>query len=123
MLRKACLFSLLLCIAVNLKATSPSVKADSILKILKINDQTSREKKLIHYIKSVLGHDSITRLQVDQIEIDILFIKYRIKSNAAFGYFIESICQQRVLHLNEAENALIRAIDLAGKDDDHYLLY
>lgn len=123
MLRKACLITLFLCITVNLKATSPSVKADSILKILKINDQTSREEKLIHYIKSIFVHDPITRLQVDKIEIDTLFRKYGIKSTAAYVYFIESICQQRVSHLNEAENALLRAIDLAGKDDDHYLLY
>ncbi|MGZ3756002.1 MAG: hypothetical protein ACXVJE_12500, partial [Mucilaginibacter sp.] len=38
-------------------------------------------------------------------------------------YFLESIDQARQNHLSAAENALIKAIELAEKKGDHFLLY
>jgi hypothetical protein len=123
MLKNICLSFLLLCFCYNSKAAPPLVKPDSLLNIQKLNDQNLRERKLISYLQSFFEVMPINSFNTAKAEMDGLLLKYNVENKPAFNYFIESIYQNRLLHINEAENALIKGIELAGENADHYLLF
>jgi len=75
------------------------------------------------YLKSVFENDPINNYSAEKSETDKLMSKYNVEDKAAFDYFIDSRYQSRLLHYNEAENALIHAIKEARKTGEHYLLY
>ncbi|MDB4925012.1 hypothetical protein [Mucilaginibacter sp.] len=123
MLKFSYLSLLLFGFSFNLRAVPTSVSQDSILTIVKLHDRDLQEKKLLVYLKSVFERCPVDSLHSSQIETDKLLSKYNIKNSTAIKYFIESVCQGRLLHLEKAESALARAIELASKNSDHYLLY
>lgn len=123
MLKNLCFSFLIFFVSINLCAAPTPIKSDSLFNILKINNRNLREGRLINYIKSVFEDNPIGSLSNAKVEIDKLLIKYNVENKAALDYFIESIYHLRVAHLTAAENAMLKAIDLAGKKPDHYLLY
>jgi len=123
MLKNSYLILLLCCFSLKLNAARASFKADSVINILKLTDQNLREKKLAMYIRSVFVNNPIDELNTDKIGIDKLLLQYNVENKAALDCFIESLYQTRKLNVSGAENALIKAIELAGKNNDHYLLY
>jgi hypothetical protein len=117
------LLLLLICLSVKVTAGAVVFKPDSLTAILKLEDQGNRERKLTAYLYMYFVNSPITKLPVAKIEIDNLLIKYDAAHKTEIDYFMESIYETRRNHLNAAENALIKAIELAGKKSDHFLLY
>lgn len=114
---------ILLGFAISLNAISPSARADSLINILKLNNQDIKERKLIKYIRDVWQNSPVSDLKTAKLEFDKLFSTYNVENKATFDYFIESIYQQRISQTDEAENTLLKAIAIADQNDDHYLLY
>ena len=114
---------LLICFSVKVTAASVVFKPDTLTSILKLEDQSIRERKLTAFLNLYFVNSPLTALPVEKNEIDKLLSKYDADHKAEIDYFIESIDQTRQNHLNAAENALIKAIELAGKKSDHFLLY
>lgn len=123
MLKKICLSLLFLCFFLHSKAAAPSAKPDSLIDILKINNQPLREKKLIAYIVAAFEAGPIDTLNIKKAAVTSLFTQYNIENKAAFEYFIDAIHQQRTSHLNAAENYMDKAIAVATINADHYLLF
>lgn len=96
---------------------------DSLAKINHILNTEQREKKTYFLIDGVLVSapvDSLNRLSAEMLQ---LLSKYDKGSAGAYSYFIRNIYLQRIGRLNDAQDALNRAIDEAGRRQDHYLLY
>lgn len=123
MLKFSGLSLLVFAFSLNLRAVPTPVSQDSILTIVQLRDQDLQEKKLVVYLKSAFERCPVDSLRSYQIETGKLLSKYNVKNSIAIKYFIESICQSRLLHLKKAESALTRAIEQASKNSDHYLLY
>jgi hypothetical protein len=125
MLKKACLPLLLFCICLHLFAapvTSP-VKTEAVLNIFKIKDRNDREKKLISLIRSYFGYKPLNGLTEDKAQFNELLQQYHVDNIALYNYFIDAVVNQRTQHLTEAETALVKGIDLAGKTADHYFAH
>jgi hypothetical protein len=121
-LSKICFF-LFFFIFLRATAVKSAVKRDSLLTILKIKEPNARERNLIVFLRYYFGDMPEAHLEAAKTEIDRILDKNHIADRAAFNYFIEAICQMRLMHFQNAEYPLIKAIRLAVKNDDHYLLY
>jgi hypothetical protein len=91
--------------------------------ILKNNNKTEREQKLIKYIKATFSYRPIITLSYDKSELDMLLAQYNVETKQAYLYFIDAVCQQRQEQFADAKYSLVKAIDVAGKEQNHYLLY
>jgi hypothetical protein len=98
-------------------------KADSLSSILLLKDQYPKEKKLITYILHTFDRIPMNEFKAAQVPTRELLYRYKEPNRIAFEYFIEGIYQRRISRLNEAEDNLLNAIEEAGKNADHYLLY
>ncbi|MGZ3874382.1 MAG: hypothetical protein ACXVJD_15785, partial [Mucilaginibacter sp.] len=114
---------LIFCFSFSLHADAAPAETDSLLKIVKISDQNLREKKLINHIRNYFGNSAISSLGIAKAEVDRLLVEYNVDNRLAINHFVESVYQNRLSNLNGAENELLKAIELAGKSADHYLLY
>ena len=123
MYRKACFLFLFTCLCVSFNAYPKINGRDSLLTILKINNPKQREEKLILYIRYYFNDVPPGQLDEAKADLDQLLIKNKVENNLAVRYFVETIYQMQLQHNDAAENALIKAISLADKQDDHYLLY
>jgi len=123
MLKTICTILLFFCFAFKSIASPSAIKTDTLSSILKIEDQTAREKKLNFYILRYFESLPKDSLSGAKMNITNALFKYNITNKQAYKYFIESICEKRVLHISNAKNAMVTAIDFAGKNTDHYLLY
>ncbi|MEO6522826.1 MAG: hypothetical protein ABIN91_14175 [Mucilaginibacter sp.] len=101
----------------------PSIKTPVLLEALRQTDPKIREQKLSKFIKDYFGHSNIKLLYSDKVLLSKLLIEYNVENRVAFGYFAESIYQQRLLNLGGATTNLLAAINAASKNADHYLLY
>ena len=119
---KICFF-LFFFIFLHATTVKSAVTQDSLLTILKSKESNGRERNLILFLRYYFGDVPENRLQAAKTEIGRILDNHHIPDRAAFNYFIETICQMRLMHFQDAEYPLIRAIKLAVKNDDHYLLY
>jgi AraC-like DNA-binding protein len=111
------------CFSITLKAPAVSVQPDSLLYILKIDNQDLKERKLSYYLETLFGDARLDSLDVIRDKVDRKLLKNNVVNRAAFQYLIDGLCLVRNLHYNEAENALTKAIELANKSGDDYLQY
>src|ERR1700761_4362914 len=123
MLKKICFSLLFFCFSFSVKAVVIPPNADSLIKILKLKNKDLKNRKLTVYIKSVFENNPINSYSADKSVADKLMSQYNVEDKAAFDYFIDSRYQSRLLHYDEAENALIHGIEEAHKTEEHYLLY
>lgn len=115
---------LILCCCFHLMAAaSPTTKRDSLLTIFQIKDPVLQEKKLILDIRYYFGDIPENQLKAAKEELLHLLKSHQVRNQEALGYFVETLYLMQDKQYNAAEKVLIRAIDLAGKNEDHYLLY
>jgi len=114
------LFFYLLFNSVNAQS---SFKTDSLLNILKVNEESLKQRLLVEYIKNNLLTSPIDELNTSKTEIGEFLTKYNIRDKAALEYFSEGIYQQRLSYMNDSENAMIKAIQLADKAGNSFLSY
>ncbi|CAN5256969.1 hypothetical protein BH09BAC6_BH09BAC6_09440 [soil metagenome] len=120
-----CFLILFFCLAnhSNGEAAGVRVNLDSLATVLKIKDRNAQEKNIFTYIVFYFQNNPARQLDTVKTAINAFLAKNNIENKEAFKYFMESLYQRRMLQPEKAENALIRGIDIAGKADDHYLLY
>jgi flagellar basal body-associated protein FliL len=123
MLKKVLLFMFFYSVFHCSHAFSAPNKTDSLSNILILKDQYLKEKKLIVYILHTFDRIPMYEFKAAQLQTRGLLYRYKEPNRIAFEYFIEGIYQRRTSRLNEAENNLLNAIEAAGKNADHYLLY
>jgi len=123
MLTKICFPFLLLFLAFHLKAAPTLVKPDSLINILKLKNEDLKERKLINYLRNVWQENPANSLVGAKHELDKLMLTYKIQNKEAFDYFIESLYQSQLVNMKAAESILLKAIDVAQKADDDFLLY
>jgi hypothetical protein len=121
MLKKMCFSFLFFCFVFSSEKALSPIKADSLLNILQVKDKKSREKQLIRYIKNHFQESPLKDLNASKIEINEFLKKNNVEARESFEYFIESVYQDRLLHANYSKNAMIKAIQAAGKSRDDYL--
>lgn len=122
---KRIVFIVLLCagFALRGKGDTLSIDTNSFTTILQLKDQNEREKKLIRYIENYLQERHGESLLPAKTELDELLLKNNTENRKAFEYFTESIYQRRLTHMDDAEAAMVKAIEYAGKNGDHFLTY
>ena len=115
----------MLCIGFVLKgkADTLSIDTNSFITILQLKDQDDREKKLVSYIENYLQEHHGDGLLLAKTELERLLSKNNPENKKAFEYFIESVYQRRLTHMDDAESAMVKGIEIAGKNGDHFLTY
>ncbi|RKR84851.1 hypothetical protein BDD43_5104 [Mucilaginibacter gracilis] len=121
MLKKVSVLFLLVCFLLGADAVRASIQSDLPL-ICKIKDQNQRERKLVSFVKSVFEYRPADSLVIFKGQVNLIFDQYNI-DKVALNYFIDCITQQRLQHLDKADNFIGKAIEVAAKNSDHYLLY
>jgi hypothetical protein len=117
------LFSFL---TVNSNVTLPNIKPDNfnnLNNILQLKDRNLKERKLTKYIEVYFENIQIDSFNTAKTRLDGLLLKNNIENQEALDYFIQSFYYSKLSRVNEAEFALLKAIELAEKNSDHYLLY
>jgi tetratricopeptide (TPR) repeat protein len=117
------LFSFL---TVNSNATLSNIKPDNfnnLNDILQLKDQNLRERKLTKYIEVYFENIQIDSFNTAKTRLDGLLFKNNIENQEALDCFIQSFYYSKLSRVNEAEFTLLKAIELAEKNSDHYLLY
>jgi len=121
---KKLLYIVVFCACFILKASAATAVDPARLQtILKIENQVEREKKIVSYIKACLQDSPESSLPAIKQSINKLLAQFHVENRAAFEYFTESIYQRRLMHMDEAETAMVKAIKHAGYNGDHYLMY
>jgi hypothetical protein len=116
-------YTLFFCILLNLHGGFSAVKPDSLLNILKVKEKKPKEKLLVAYIRHSLMACPPGELQRTRAAINQSLQKTNIQDRAAFGYFTESMFQRRLQHIGASEDAMVKAIQSADKDNDYFLSY
>lgn len=116
-------YFLIFCIVFSSAQVRPTAKTDGLLDILQINDGALREKALVQYIKDKFVASSIKNLDANRIAIDESLYKNDAPNKTAFEYFVKSMYQRRLSHMDDSEAALIKAIQSSDKDNDSFLSY
>ncbi|WP_179413939.1 hypothetical protein HDF19_17745 [Mucilaginibacter sp. E4BP6] len=117
------LFSFL---TVNSNATLPNIKPNNfnnLNDILQSKDQNLKERKLTKYIEVYFENIQIDSFNTAKTQLDGLLLKNNIENQEPLDYFIQSFYYSKLSRVNEAEYALLKAIEMAEKNSDHYLLY
>ncbi|MBC7399508.1 MAG: hypothetical protein H7289_06155 [Mucilaginibacter sp.] len=123
MFKRRCLTLLLFCLFLYLNAVA-SLKTDiDFLNILKISDQNEQEHRLVRSILSFYESKPVDSLAKGKQEMDELFTQYKVANRVALNHFIDYTYNQRISKLDEAEKALVKAIQQASRTKDLYLLY
>jgi len=123
MLNKCCISFLVFFFILNLpKAQSPG-NPDAIFTIVQVKDKIPREKLLVNYIKNYFVDCPANKLAGKKTRLDEIINKADLENKQAFDDFTESSYQEALLHPTESEQAMIAAIQSAGKNHDDYLLY
>jgi len=111
------------CITLKVSAVTPLIDVNSLKTILKIENQFEREKKIVGYIKNSLLLSSEFDLLATKKELNNTLAQLHVENAVAFEYFTESMYQRRLVHMDDAEAAMLKAIKFAGYNHDHYLVY
>ncbi|HVW97560.1 MAG TPA: hypothetical protein VHA56_16420 [Mucilaginibacter sp.] len=108
-----------------LSQTRAGVPVDihAIKTILKVENPIDRDKQLVSYIKLCFLDSPDPALLPIKNKLNNLFGSLAVKNAAAFQYFTESIYQRKLMHMDDAEAAMVKAIGVAGRNGNNYLMY
>jgi hypothetical protein len=123
MLKKLFLFVLFFRMAINSHGLQSSGGADNLLNILQVKEKIQREKGLVRYIRGYFQGRPANTLNSQKIKLIAVLNKYNAGDKEALECFIESAYQGALTHAEASQNAMVKAIQIAGKNHDDYLLY
>lgn len=103
-------------------AGQPAVKPDSLLNIIRLKDKHAQVSYFVRYLEAHFYGLPLKKLDSANIGTMKILSQYGVENKLTYQYLIESICQERVSHKNEAENWYKMAVDDARKNEDPYLL-
>lgn len=122
-MKRVLLFFIFLCCSINLYAINFAQEKDTLVNILRQDDQQTKERRLTRFLINYFENIPVNSFNKDKASTDALLLKYNTENSNAFNYFIESIYYTRTRQINDAENNLLSAIQVADKKSDQYLLY
>lgn len=123
MLKGVFLFVLFIFLSFHSLAFTGVLRHDSLIYTLQLKDYNVKEKKLVSYIKNYFGIVQVDSFNSDKATLVRDLRKYNVENRVAYELYIESIFHNRLLRTDEAKADLLKAIDIAAKNPDHYLLY
>ena len=121
--RLLCVCVVFACITFKVSAVAPLIDVNSLKTILKIENQVEREKNIVRYIKNSLQLSPEFDLLATKKQLNTTLAQLHVENAVAFEYFAESMYQRRLVHMDDAEAAMLKAIKFAGYNHDHYLVY
>lgn len=99
------------------------INQDTLATIVKQKDYFVRQKKLIIFIKNYLQASQVNKLPAVQDTLNGFFIKYNLRNKEAYLNFMKSIALNKQHNLNSAQTYMVKAIQLATKENEPYLLF
>lgn len=99
------------------------LNTDSLVKIIHMEDKEKRDQKIILFIKGCFEGVDTAGLYKVKVKLEQYLGGNNDLNKEALTSFAESVYQRRFLHLDSAENELIRAIRQTDKNKEHYLQY
>ena len=122
-MKKTLLLFLFLSFALPLTSAAFTLRLDTLVQILKLNDKSLKEHRLIKYTQDIFGGIPIDSVKWSKVKFDRYLANYYVDDKEAYDAYIESIYQNRLLNNDAAQADLLKAIDIAAKSHDHFLLY
>jgi hypothetical protein len=125
MLKKLCIITAFIALITStLHAQQISVNQDTLIDIItQKKDGLAQHKRLIRFIKSYFQSASANQTSGGLDTMKLLFNRYGLANNDAFNNFARSLYLNKHHDLKNAQVYMLRAIQLARKNDDTYLLY
>jgi len=114
---------LLLLIFISKAFAFDQVSADSILTILKHRDSPLQHKRLVLSIRYYFAGRPAGTLASAKRQLDSLLSVHYVGDVQAISLFAQTMYLMELKKYPQAEDVLVRAINIAGRADDHYLLY
>ena len=111
------------CIYTNCNATGVLPNRDTLSGILKIADPFQRDKKLTTYIRGVFRLNRTADLAESKARFERMLAESKFDKSVLFGYYINVTYYTQQFKVKEAENDALKGIELAGKNEDHFMLY
>jgi len=102
---------------------STLINADSLSNILHIEEHNLKIKLLVQFVDESFRNNSNQDAPALKAAIDKSLEKSAVENKAAYTYFTESVFQQKLLHVKESEEAIVKAIQAANKNNDWFLSY
>lgn len=104
-------------------AAADTLKTDSLLTILKKKDPASPKRDLILYLRYAFGDMPVKDLDASEKRVAHILRSSNVPDHEGLIFFVDAICSVRQDNHPVAQDFLIKAIEEANKNDDHYLLY
>ncbi|TSD66527.1 hypothetical protein FFF34_003730 [Inquilinus sp. KBS0705] len=106
----------------SLYAQQP-IQRDTLIDIIQQKDQLEREKRLIRFIKNYFQNAPATQSAKGADTILQLLVKYNLPDSDAFAAFIDGLSFNKTKDLKSAGLKMLKAVQIAAKLKDSYLLY
>ncbi|WP_214070582.1 hypothetical protein [Mucilaginibacter sp. dw_454] len=123
MTRKIYLILLLNLFLVRPGKATDLVGTDSLLTILQQKNGPHKERQLILSIRYYFSGRLPAGLPAAKKSLDSVLAAFPVPNAGSLGLFVETMYRMQLRQYVEAEKVLVRAISLADRADDHYLLY
>jgi tetratricopeptide (TPR) repeat protein len=99
------------------------INQDTLANILEQKDNFTRQKRLVVFVKNYIQASAEDRLLAVQDTFNQAFTKYSMVDREAFSNFMASFALYKKHNLKDAEAYMNKAIQLAEKKNDAYLLF
>ncbi|MDB5287835.1 MAG: hypothetical protein JWR05_2784 [Mucilaginibacter sp.] len=99
------------------------INHDTLVYIIQQKDYFIRQKRLLSFIKNYIQASRPEKLTAVQDTFNRFFIKYNVDNKEAFAFFMKSTSLNKQHNLKQAEAYMVKAVQLAAKNNEHYLLY
>lgn len=105
------------------KNAGAQVSADSLLTILQLKDGPQKDKRLVLSLRYYYSGRPATSLVGAKKKLDSLLEGYHIRAAEPISLFAGAMYLMQLKAYEQAESALVRAIGLADRLENNYLLY
>ncbi|MFD0794209.1 tetratricopeptide repeat protein [Mucilaginibacter litoreus] len=99
------------------------INKDTLISILTQTDDFQREKRLISFSKSCIQASENDKLQAVEDTLSGFFSKYNLPNKDIFLIFIKGVAFNKLHDLKQAEAYMAKAVQIAGKNNQDYLMF
>lgn len=101
----------------------PKINKDTLINILTQQDAFLREKRLITFTKTCLKAADTSKLSYIRDTLNSYFVKYNLPNRDIFSLFLNAVSFNNKHDLKQAESYMAKAVQLAGKSNQNYLMF
>ncbi|MFA6245399.1 MAG: hypothetical protein WC615_00570 [Mucilaginibacter sp.] len=102
---------------------SDLVNTDSLTNILQVRDPNLKIRLVVKFVDESFNTNAVRDASTIKSDINRLFNKLDPANRLAYSDFTESVFQQKLSHQRESEDAIVKAIQTANKNNDWLLSY